>query len=111
MKRIEARLIFITLLFSLLAITGCGYTSHSLLPEHYKTIYVENFKNSINISAEQSDQRMYRGYTPGMEIDVTRAVRDGFLVDGNLKVAKGPDADLIMNGELIDFKRDRKSVV
>ena len=60
---------------------GCGYTTKSLLPSNYKTIYVDNFKNAIKITAEQSNERMYRGYKPGMEIKITKAgifLRRGF---------------------------------
>ena len=85
---------------------GCGYTTRSLLPVNFKSIYVENFKNSIKITAEQSNLRMYRGYTPGMEVGLTKAVIDKFLSDGNLKIATASDADLVLKAELVDFKRD-----
>jgi hypothetical protein len=101
MKRPFA-LFFITLL---LFISGCGYTTQSLLPSDLKTIYVSNFKNSIKITAEQSNLRMYRGYRPGMERDLTKVVNDKFLADGNLRIARESDADLILEGELTDFRR------
>jgi len=85
---------------------GCGYTTQSLLPSSYKSIYVDNFKNSINVAAEQSNVRMYRGYTPGMETTITKAVREKYLFDGNLKVASEENADIVLRAELIDFKRD-----
>lgn len=93
-------------LISLLAVSGCGYTTASLLPPEFKTIYVENFKNSINVTAEQSELRMYRGYRPGMETDITKAVIDRFMFDGNLKIAPEEKANLILKSELIDYKRD-----
>ena len=95
--------LFLTLV---LAVSGCGYTTRSLLPPDLKTIYVDNFKNTISITAEQNELRMYRGYRPGMEIDLTRAVINKFLLDGSLKIANESDADLILKGDLIDFKRD-----
>jgi hypothetical protein len=67
---------------------------------------VDNFKNGINVSAEQSNARMYMGYRPGMENELTRAVIDKFLFDGNLSVGPAQNADLILRGELIDYKRD-----
>ena len=98
---IIASLIFITF------IPGCGYTTRSLLPSNFKSIYVENFKNSINVSAEQTNLRMYRGYRPGMEVDLTKAVKDRYLFDGNLKIAnEGDGADLVLKANLVDFKRD-----
>lgn len=87
-------------------VSGCGYTTHSLLPSNFKTIYVENFTNSINITAEQTNLRMYRGYKPGMEVELTKAVRDRFLFDGNLKIAAEEGANIILKGKLVDFKRD-----
>lgn len=86
--------------------SGCGYSTTSLLPSNLKTIHVDNFENLIKIDAEQSNMRMYRGYRPGMEAVITRTIIDKFLFDGNLKVTADPDADLVLKGELIDYKRD-----
>ncbi len=88
-----------------IAVCGCGYTTKSLLPASYKTIHVGNFSNSIKITAEQSNERMYRGYRPGMEIKITKAVIDKYLMDGNLRIASPENADLILSAELIDFNR------
>lgn len=85
---------------------GCGYTTRSLLPSNFKTIYVESFKNTIKITAEQSDVRMYIGYLPGMEIGLTKAVIDKFISDGNLRIVSEPDADLVMKGTLVDFRKE-----
>lgn len=93
-------------LIAIFLVSGCGYTTRSLLPPGFKSIHVENFKNSISVTAEQSDLRMYRGYRPGMEIDLTKVVVDKFLMDGNLKIRSDADADLELKGELIDFKRE-----
>ena len=93
-------------LVAVVSTAGCGYTTRSLLPSEYKTIRVENVKNSINVTAEQNDLRMYRGYRPGMEVDLTKAIIDRYLFDGNLKIAPEGSADLILQSELIDFKRD-----
>lgn len=92
--------------FSILTVSGCGYTTSSLLPSDLKTVYVENVKNSIKVTDEQSELRMYRGYRPGMETELTRAIIDRYLFDGNLKIALEDKADLILKTELIDYKRD-----
>lgn len=97
---------FAILFTALFFISGCGYTTQSLLPSEFKTIYIDNFANKINVTAESSDSRMYRGYRPGMEIELTRAIRDKYLSDGNLKVTDSKDADLILTGELIDFRNE-----
>ncbi len=93
-------------LVAVVSTAGCGYTTRSLLPSEYKTIRVENVKNSINVTAEQNDLRMYRGYRPGMEVDLTKAIIDRYLFDGNLKIAPEGSADLVLQSELIDFVRD-----
>ncbi|MCX5686126.1 MAG: LPS assembly lipoprotein LptE [Candidatus Omnitrophica bacterium] len=100
------RLSLVFFISILLFVSGCGYTTRSLLPSDFKNIRVENFKNDIKITAEQSDQRMYVGYRPGMEIELTKAVIDAFLMDGNLKIARESNADIILTGTLTDFKRD-----
>ena len=93
-------------LISILSISGCGYTTRSLLNPDLKTIYVDNFKNNIKITAEQDELRMYRGYRPGMETNITKAVIDKFMFDGNLKITSEDKADLILKSELTDYKRD-----
>jgi len=100
MKKILAAMIIFTF-----ALSGCGYTTKSLLPSNYKTIHVENFKNAIKITAEQSNERMYRGYVPGMELSLTRAVIDKYMMDGNLRIDSPERADLILTAELTDFNR------
>ena len=93
-------------LISAAMLSGCGYTTHSQLTAKFKSIYVENFTNSITLTAEQSNVRMYRGYRPGMEIDLTKAVIDRFLSDGNLVIEKEAGADVMLKGQLRDFQRD-----
>jgi outer membrane lipopolysaccharide assembly protein LptE/RlpB len=90
----------------MLFVAGCGYTTHSLLPSNYKTIYVDSFGNKIKVTAEQSNIRMYRGYRPGLEGDITKATIDRFLFDGNLRIAPENTANLILKGELIDFRKE-----
>jgi len=99
-------MLYSALIISMVMFSGCGYTTKSLLPADMKAVYVDNFKNSIRITAEQNNERMYRGYTPGMEIELTKAVIDRFLLDGNLKIASEKEANIIMNGNLIDFRRE-----
>ena len=106
MKKIPLSGPVMMVLAAVFFISGCGYTTKSLLPPEFKTIYVENFSNKIQVTAESSDERMYRGYRPGMEIDVSKAIRDKYLFDGNLRVADSRNADLILTGELVDFRNE-----
>jgi hypothetical protein len=89
-----------------LCVAGCGYTTKSLLPTNYKTIFVNSFGNKIKITAEQSNVRMYRGYRPGLEAEITKAVIDKFLFDGNLRIASDNNANIILKGELVDFRKE-----
>ena len=59
MKKEYLMKIAVMLLVTIFSIAGCGYTTRSLLPSQFKTIYVENFVNKIKVTAESSDERMY----------------------------------------------------
>lgn len=81
-------------------LSGCGYTNRTLLPSDFKTIYIPTFVNKIefnNITPE------YRTYYPGLEVKISKAVRDRFLYDGNLRIVQEEEADLRLEGELIDY--------
>lgn len=94
-------LFFITTIF-----IGCGYTTGSLLPAHVKNIYVENFVNKIPLTEEVSDRNRYKTYRPRLELDITEAIIDKFIFDGHLRITQKQDADLVLEGELLDFRRE-----
>ncbi len=106
MKTMNLRRFTLILLSAIFFISGCGYTTKSLLPSNLKTIYVSNLVNKIGVTEEASDVRMYRGYKPGMELEITRTIRDKYLRDGNLKIAGPETADLILTGSLVDFRNE-----
>lgn len=94
-------------LYSLLStLAGCGYTTRSLISNRFKTIYVAQFENKIDITQEADASARYKIYRPALETDITRAVIDRFTLDGNLRIAKEEEADLILKGALIDYRRD-----
>jgi hypothetical protein len=98
---------FMLIVFILaIVIAGCGYTTGSLLPAHLKTINIENFTNKIPLTEEVSDRHIYKTYRPLLEVDITRAIIDKVLFDGHLKISQKKDADLILQGALVDFKRE-----
>jgi outer membrane lipopolysaccharide assembly protein LptE/RlpB len=80
------------LLVMALLLTGCGYSTRSLLPDNYRTIYVEPFENKVDFVSQ--DQRKI--YLPGLENKVREAVVDRYLFDGNLHIADKDGADLIL---------------
>jgi hypothetical protein len=92
--------------FFIFAIGGCGYTTRSLIADKFKTIYITPFVNKVDITTENYAGDKYRIYRPMLETDVTRAVNNKYLFDGNLKPSEKDLADLVLKGELVEFRRD-----
>ncbi|MFA4984844.1 MAG: LptE family protein [Candidatus Omnitrophota bacterium] len=93
-------------LAGLLLVSGCGYTTRSAICERYHTVYVQPFVNKINITSEADSASKYQINKPMVETDVTRAVVNKFLFDGNLRPVKEGEADLILKGEVVEFRQD-----
>ncbi|MBM3249613.1 MAG: hypothetical protein FJZ09_02065 [Candidatus Omnitrophica bacterium] len=91
---------------SLFQAGGCGYTTRSAISKEYSTIYITPFVNKVDITQESYSQNKYRIYRPTIESDITKVVIDRFLVDGNLKPLREDSADLILKGELTEYRRD-----
>lgn len=85
-------------------VSGCGYTTRVYIGP-YRTIYIEPFKNSINIASAKSEYANYVSYYPLLESTITKKVVERFIFDGNLKVVKAEDADVIIKGELTYYNR------
>lgn len=94
-------LTIVSLIFSM-AVTGCGYTTKSASMGSLKTIHIQDFENKITYTTEGGKNI----YIPLLEVDVTNAVIDRFLFDGNLKVVDAEDADLVLKGKLLRYNRD-----
>jgi hypothetical protein len=105
-KMIKKAALLFTFTFFLFALTGCGYTARSMIRNEYQTIYVAPFENKIDVTQQAYAANKYRIYRPTLETDITRAVINRFLTDGNLKPAKEESAGLVMKGELVEFRRD-----
>ncbi|MCX5657068.1 MAG: LptE family protein [Candidatus Omnitrophica bacterium] len=82
--------------------SGCGYTTRSAISKEYKTLVVKNFVNKVEIQTATPE---YKTYYPGLETKITNAVVSRFIYDGNLHIAKEEDADLILEGELLDYMK------
>ena len=91
---------------ALLAGSGCGYTAKSLLPESIRTVSVSPVKNAIDLSSEIGDKNRFRVYRPGVEVDITNAIINRFIFDGNLKVTSLDKADAVVEAKLRDYRRD-----
>jgi len=98
--------LLVTSYLLLVTITGCGYTTRSMISSKFRTIYITPFVNKVDITNETYTSSKYRIYRPMLETDVTKSVINKFLFDGNLKPVKEEAADLILKGELIDFRKD-----
>lgn len=103
MKKIVLSIIICSLS---LILGSCGYTTRSMISDKFRTIYVTPFVNKIDITTETDAASKYKVYKPMLETDITRAVINKFLFDGNLKPVKQEDADLVLKGELVEFRRD-----
>ncbi len=92
----------IFLLLMAVVVAGCGYSTRSLLPEHYRTVFVPPFENKINYMAQDTRQV----YIPGLETRVREAIVDRYLFDGNLHVVPQDEASLVLKGQLLAFERE-----
>ena len=95
------RLLMIAVLVTL-GLSGCGYTTGSLLPSEYRTIAVEPFKNDV---AYVNDTNR-ASYIPLLETKVRSAIIDRYVFDGHLRINEGDKADLVLKGSLKSFDRD-----
>ena len=98
MKRARVSIMFVVVSC---AVIGCGYTTKSALPGHFRTVHVQPFKNRINYTTES--RRTI--YFPLLEVEITDAIIDRFLFDGNLRIADADAADLILGGDLVGYDR------
>ncbi len=96
------RKLFLSVLAASVLITGCGYSTRSLLPEKFKTVFVRPFENKIDYM-NQDERKLY---VPGLETQVRQAVIDRYLFDGNLHPGQEGASDLVLQGKLLSFDRD-----
>lgn len=101
---VKKNLFFILLVFVIL--WGCGYTTHSVLPSGQSSIHIDNFTNEIDTTTEVSEKRVYYAYKPGMETDITQEIIDKFVLDGTFEVRSSKEANLLLKGRLVDFRRE-----
>lgn len=90
----------------LVGISGCGYTTRSCIYPAGTSIAIKSFVNKINISDETSENRRLINYFPLLETKITNAVVSRFILDGNIKISRLDRADLILEGEALEYKRD-----
>ena len=86
----------------LVFVTGCGYTTGSLLPSKYQTVYVAPFENKTDYMNVESRKL----YIPGLETRVRSTIIDRYLFDGNLHIGQEETADLVLTGKLLSYDRE-----
>jgi hypothetical protein len=96
--------IIFSLLFFVMA--GCGYTTRSMISNEYRTIFIAPFVNKIDITRDSDSGTKYKIYRPSLETDITKAVNNKYLFDGNLKPVKKESAYLLLEGEVVDFRKE-----
>ncbi len=105
-KRISQIFLFSVFCSLFSVIAGCGYTTRSMVGSKYNTIYITPFLNKVNITTAVNAANKYRLYRPMIETDITKSVINRYLFDGNLRPIKEESADLILKGEVVEFRRD-----
>ena len=97
---------FLWSLVIILLVSGCGYTTKTVLPENIRSVHVPPVQNGINLSTEIDDTTRYRTYRPGLEVELTDAIINRFIFEGTLKVASAERADAIVEAKVTDYRRD-----
>lgn len=67
-------------------ITGCGYSSKSLISHNISSIYIPIFDNTT--------------FRRGLEFDLTKAVKNEIMSRTNLRIAEKEIADTILYGQI-----------
>lgn len=79
------------IIVSVLFLTGCAYTTKTTLDPRYQTVAVTAFYNKSN----EYD----------LQAPLTNAVIRKFITDGRLKVVSPEEADLLIEGVILDYQR------
>ncbi len=86
---------------------GCGYTTRAFVSQTgYRTLHVRAFANKVDTTSEESVGSRFQTYYPLLENRVTNAVVDRFIYDGELRVVPEDEADLVLSGDLVHYRRE-----
>jgi lipopolysaccharide assembly LptE-like protein len=75
-----------------LALSGCGYSTHSLIGDDYRTIHVEILGN--------------RTFRRDLEFELTRDIQSEILSRTPLRIVDRSRADVRLEGDIIDFQEN-----
>ena len=96
----------VLVLWCSLLLTGCGYTTKTMLPDNVKTIHVDTFRNNIDITKEVSAKDRYEVYRPNLEVDLRDAIVNRIFLDGSLKVSDKSSSDAVLEGQIMQYRKD-----
>jgi len=103
----KKRAIVLTAFLFFVFLGGCGYTTHAYVAKSgYKTVYIAPFVNKVDTTSEFSEGRKFRTYYPLLENVITNAVVDRYNFDGTLRVSKQEEADIVLKGDLVNYRRE-----
>jgi len=77
-----------------------------MVAPHLKTVYIEPFKNEIDITALPTRENPFPVYRHRMEVDLTNEVIRRFQFTGILRPSTSEKASARLEGELVSFRRD-----
>ena len=69
-------------------------------------VYIQPFTNRIDLTAEPTNLNRYKIYRPRLESDLTTKIVDRFQFDGNFRPGNPDQADAMLVGELVEFRRE-----
>jgi hypothetical protein len=78
---------FTCVLILLALITGCGYTTKSLISRNINSVYIPIFGNFT--------------FRSGLEFDLTTALKDEILSKTKLRIVRKDNADTILTGKIV----------
>jgi hypothetical protein len=78
---------FTCVLVLLALITGCGYTTKSLISRNINSVYIPIFGNST--------------FRSGLEFDLTTALKDEIMSKTKLRIVRKDNADTILTGKIV----------
>jgi hypothetical protein len=73
----------------LVLIQSCGYTISSGIRKGIKTIYIATFENKT--------------FEHAIEVRLSKILSREFILDGSLSIVDSSKADIILNGEIVEY--------
>ena len=101
------RLIGVLVAVGLSLAAGCGYTTRAFVSQTgYRTIHIRAFANRVDTTSEESvGSRFQTDYALLENTDSYEGV-DGCDLDGELRVVSEDEADIVLSGDLVHYRRE-----